>query len=110
MNYEFEKKEAIAKAEQDKKDAIAASEKKRQTLFLIFIAALAVGAGIIAFVIFRSLKVTKAQKLEIQEQKALVEEKQKEILDSIHYARRIQSALITSERYIERNLSKFQRS
>ena len=36
----------------------------------------------------------------------LVEEKQKEILDSIYYARRIQQALITSEKYIENKLGK----
>jgi hypothetical protein len=36
----------------------------------------------------------------------LVEEKQKEILDSIYYARRIQRALITSEKYIENKLTK----
>jgi hypothetical protein len=36
----------------------------------------------------------------------LIEEKQKEILDSIHYARRIQTALLTSNCYIARNLKK----
>ena len=36
----------------------------------------------------------------------MIEEKQKEILDSIHYAKRIQTALLTSEKYIERNLNK----
>ena len=35
-----------------------------------------------------------------------VEEKQKEILDSIHYARRIQRSLLTSEMYIEKKLKK----
>ncbi len=34
------------------------------------------------------------------------EEKQKEVMDSIRYARRIQSALITSEKYIARNLNR----
>ena len=43
---------------------------------------------------------------EIEAQKKLVEEHQKEILDSIHYASRIQRALITSERYIEKSLKK----
>jgi hypothetical protein len=39
-------------------------------------------------------------------QKQEVEEKQKEILDSIHYAKRIQTALLTSEYYIEKNLKR----
>ena len=38
------------------------------------------------------------------------EEKQKEVLDSIHYAKRIQTALLTNEKYIERNLLKLTRS
>ena len=33
-------------------------------------------------------------------------EKQKEILDSINYAKRIQMALLPNEKYIERNLNK----
>jgi PAS domain S-box-containing protein len=48
------------------------------------------------------------QKQVIEEQKALVEkayaqlqEKNKEVMDSIYYAKRIQAALITSEKYIE---------
>jgi type VI protein secretion system component VasK len=46
------------------------------------------------------------QKQEVEEQKHLIEEKQKEILDSIQYARRIQRSLLTSEKYIARHLSK----
>jgi hypothetical protein len=41
----------------------------------------------------------KAEK-QLSEQKKLVEMKQKEVLDSIHYAKRIQSALMPTERYI----------
>jgi hypothetical protein len=46
----------------------------------------------------------------IQQQKKDVEEKQKEILDSIHYAKRIQKTLLTSEKNIEKMLKKFNRS
>jgi phosphoserine phosphatase RsbU/P len=44
--------------------------------------------------------------LKLQNSLDLIEEKQKEILDSIYYARRIQQALITSEKYIENKLGK----
>ena len=44
------------------------------------------------------------QKETVEKQKELVEEKQKEILDSIRYAKRIQTALLTSEKYIGRKL------
>jgi tetratricopeptide (TPR) repeat protein len=46
------------------------------------------------------------QKQEIENQKHLVEEKQKEIIDSIKYAKRIQTALLTNEKYISKNLGK----
>ncbi len=36
-------------------------------------------------------------------QKFIIEEKQKEILDSIHYAKRIQQAMLTSEEYITKH-------
>jgi uncharacterized protein YlzI (FlbEa/FlbD family) len=42
----------------------------------------------------------------IEQQKYLVEEKQKEILDSIHYARRIQTALLPTERYVDKTLTR----
>ena len=39
-------------------------------------------------------------------QKTLLEEKNKDITDSIHYAKRIQESLLPTEKYIERNLSR----
>jgi hypothetical protein len=54
---------------------------------------------IFAGFVFRSLKATRIQKI-------IIEEKQKEILDSIHYAKRIQTALMTNEKYIEKNLKR----
>lgn len=45
-----------------------------------------------------------AQKNEIEAQKMLIEEKQTEILDSIHYAKRIQSTLLAQEYLIRKHL------
>lgn len=50
-----------------------------------------------------------SQKNEIEKQKLVVEERQKEILDSIKYAKRIQAALLTNERYIHRVLAKLKK-
>ena len=104
FKYEFEKKEAALKAEQDKKDALASEENRRQKLFLGLVAAIAFAVGIVALIVIRSLRVTKKQKRIIEKQKHIVEEKQKEILDSIHYAKRIQRALLPSDKFIERNI------
>jgi ribosomal protein L4 len=48
----------------------------------------------------------KERTVELQHQKELVEEKNKDILDSIRYAKRIQQSLLPSEAYIKRVLKK----
>ncbi len=97
MQYEHDKKELIMKAEQDKKDLISAEElKQKEKERNYFIA----GFGlviILALFIFRGYRQKQNDNKLITLQKHLVEEKQKEILDSIHYAKRIQSALMISE-------------
>lgn len=52
-------------------------------------------------------KLLSVQKHEIEKQKYLVETKQKEILDSINYARRIQTALMASDRLISSHLPEY---
>lgn len=118
MNFEFDKKQAVAKAEREKKEAVAKTleNKEKQKNKIIFISVL---SGLLLALVFtgfvlKSYRQKKkinvlitSQKQETERQKLLIEEKQKEILDSIHYARRIQTALLTSEKYIARNLQKF---
>lgn len=104
MQYEFDKKEAAARLEQEKKDAVAAAEKHRQRVVLYAISAF--GLLVLAFAVFayRSFLQKRRANIEISRQKALIEEKQKEILDSIRYARRIQRSLMPTERYVQRCL------
>ena len=73
---------------------------------------------VLAGFIFRSLQTTRKQKyiieiqkvaverqkLEVERQKIIVEEHRKDMIDSITYAKRIQMALLPSERYINKNL------
>jgi tetratricopeptide (TPR) repeat protein len=49
------------------------------------------------------------QKKEVEEQKYIIEEKQKEVMDSINYARRIQQAHLPSNKYIEKKLGELKR-
>jgi hypothetical protein len=44
------------------------------------------------------------QKEQIQDQNIILEVKQKEILDSIRYAKRIQQALLPSNNFLERKI------
>lgn len=94
LSYEFDKKETLAKAEQEKKDFETASAIKRQRII-----SWAVGLGLFMVVIFsvflyKRFLVTQKQKAIIEEQKMLVDEKNTEILDSITYAKRLQDAIL----------------
>ncbi|MDP3557835.1 MAG: SpoIIE family protein phosphatase [Bacteroidota bacterium] len=48
-----------------------------------------------------------ARTAEVSKQKDVIEEKQKEIVDSIHYARRIQKTILPSNDYLAKNLNDF---
>jgi tetratricopeptide (TPR) repeat protein len=109
LNYEFEKREAELKAEQEKKDAVALADKKRQKVLFWLISAIAIAISLIALIVFRSLRTTKKQKIIIEKQKELVEEKQREVLDSIHYAKRIQRSLLPTDKYIHKQFIRLKR-
>ncbi len=105
MQYTYEKKELENKAEQDKKDTIAKAElKQKENERNYFIAGFGLVA-ILALFILRGYKQKQKANAIILHQKHLVDEKQKEILDSIYYARKIQLALLPSEKYIDKNLA-----
>jgi len=106
MNYEFEKKEAAAKLEQEKREAVAAAESRKQKIIISSVSAILVLVFVFALFAYRSYLQKQRANKEITQQKHLIEEKQKEILDSIHYAKRIQTALMPHDKYIERNLKK----
>ncbi|MGZ3933168.1 MAG: hypothetical protein ACXVP0_18350, partial [Bacteroidia bacterium] len=113
MQYEFDKKEAAAKLEQNKKDLKAYEEKQQQQLIIGVVSVGIILVLALTLVILRSLRqnqkknrIITEQKLLVEKQKELVEEKQREVLDSIHYARKIQQALITPEKYIDKSLQR----
>jgi tetratricopeptide (TPR) repeat protein len=128
MTYDFEKKEAVADAEHKKElenqEAIAKEKNRKQKLIITFVIAGLFLVLIFAGFIFRSLRITRKQKDIIEQQKNLVEEQkevveqqkliveehQKDIIDSIRYARRIQRSLLPTEKYIDKNLNRLNRS
>jgi serine phosphatase RsbU (regulator of sigma subunit) len=121
LNFEFAKKQAIEKAEQDKKDAIAISDKNRQRAIIIAVSVVLVLLVVFSIILFSRFKITQRQKALIEaqkkvveeqkqlveQQKSLVEEKNKDITDSIHYASSIQRALFTTEEYIGKSLKEY---
>jgi tetratricopeptide (TPR) repeat protein len=120
LKYEYDKKstaDSVKNAELQKvKDAQLAAQnaslKQERTQRYALYGGLILIAGFFAFV-FNRFRVIQKQKQVIENQKVLVDkayetlhEKNKEVLDSIYYARRIQRALVTSEKYIEKNLKR----
>ncbi len=118
--YEYEKQKALDDAENEKQIAIEQESKAKQKI-IIYSIALGLGLVVIFLIfVFNRLQVTKRQKIvieiqkqEVEQQKAVVEkahelleEKNSEIIASIRYAKRIQDALMTSQKYIERNINR----
>jgi len=115
--FEVEKKETELKiksaAEEEKLKAIAAEEKKRQQIVIASVAGVLLVVVIFSLFLYKRFRITNRQKNIIEKQKqkvdeayAMLHEKNKEVMDSIHYAHRIQRALITSEKYIENSLNR----
>ncbi len=106
FKYEFEKKEAFLKDEQEKKDILSKASNKRQQIIIICGALGFLFLVVFAFFMYRSN--TQKQKInsELADKNTVIAEKQKEIIDSIIYAKRIQSALLPGYSYIERTLNR----
>jgi tetratricopeptide (TPR) repeat protein len=106
MNYEFSALESEAKLGQEKKDAITAEEHKKNNFIILSFGFTLLLLGGLAFYIYKSYTAKQKANKKLEDQKNIIEEKQHEILSSIHYAKRIQRALLTSEAYIEKNLQR----
>jgi serine phosphatase RsbU (regulator of sigma subunit) len=116
--YEYEKQKALDDAQYEKQIAIEQEAKEKQTI-LTYAAGGGLGlVGIFLIFVFNRLQVTRkqkniieAQKLEVEKQKEVVdiahhelEEKNKEITDSIQYAKRIQSAILPPIKQVKKYL------
>jgi tetratricopeptide (TPR) repeat protein/serine phosphatase RsbU (regulator of sigma subunit)/DNA-binding CsgD family transcriptional regulator len=113
--YEYEKKKALDNVENEKLVAIEKEQKEKQQFITMATAGGLVLTGIFLLIVFNRLRVTRKQKLIIEdqkveveeqrdisnEQKLIVEEKNKEILDSISYAKRIQEAILPPPRLVK---------
>jgi tetratricopeptide (TPR) repeat protein len=105
LNTEKKLKEADSKEK-----AELLKQQKRLSTFIIFVISFCIillFAAIMAFLKNKkSNKIIREQKRQTEIQKKIVEEKQKEILDSIRYAKRIQNSLLPLENTITKSLNK----
>ncbi len=110
--YEFEIKEAELKSEQEKRELILNGEIKRQKLIFLVSIIGAIAFLVFSIILYKRVKLIRNQKQIIESQKAemsnafaVLNEKNKEILDSIHYARRIQNAVLTNEDFFKNHFA-----
>jgi len=101
FEYEYDKKEALLTAEQEKKDAIAEEQLHKREVYLTAATTVTFLLGIISLILFFFYRTrTKAnlalekKNVEISEQKSIIEEKNLHITDSIRYAERLQAAIL----------------
>ncbi|HXB11857.1 MAG TPA: SpoIIE family protein phosphatase, partial [Bacteroidia bacterium] len=104
LNYEYEQKQQAQKLEDEKKEAISAEKARHErNIRNIYLGGFIVVLFLTILVFRNLLKVRKSnkiiteQKREVELQRNLVEEKNRDITDSINYARRIQQAMLPTK-------------
>jgi tetratricopeptide (TPR) repeat protein len=103
------------KFKMDTKEALAKEEADRQAIIRnTFMAACGI-MFFVAILVYRSYRnkskanqLISEQKKELELQKEILDEKNKEVTDSIHYAKRIQISLLPTEKFMERQLNALQ--
>ncbi|NNM93828.1 MAG: tetratricopeptide repeat protein [Bacteroidia bacterium] len=101
MVFRFQQQEDSAKAVQVRIDAVHSEEVKRQNTIIYAVSAGLILVLLLALSILRSLQqnrkktqIIAAQKADVEKKNILIEEKNKDILDSITYAKRLQDAIL----------------
>ena len=108
MQFEFDKQtmsDSLSRAEAEKITALEHQQEIDQQKTLMYAGSLILLLVIIfSIVVFNRLKISNKQKATIEQQKLVVEIKNREITDSINYAKRIQSAILPSIDKIKESL------
>ncbi len=104
--YRAEKEERIRELEKTKKESEHQAEIKQRNIIIISIVLGLILTFVFALFIYRSLKQKQKANLLLEEKNHIIGEKNKDIMDSIHYAKRIQSSLLPTQKYIDRILNK----
>jgi serine phosphatase RsbU (regulator of sigma subunit)/Tfp pilus assembly protein PilF len=104
MNYEFEKERIAMQKEQEKQTALAEEADKQRLMWIFGISIVLVIVTISSLFLFTRLRIIRGQKAIIEQQKLLVEEKSKEVYDSINYAKRIQYTLLAHDNFLSAHL------
>jgi tetratricopeptide (TPR) repeat protein len=98
--YDFAEIEKEYESQAREKDLLHAVNEKQQRIYIFFSAIILLIVILFSVIIYRKYKTS-------QLQKKIIEHKNKEVMDSIHYAKRIQSSMLPTEKYIEKSINKY---
>ncbi|MCF8424127.1 MAG: SpoIIE family protein phosphatase [Bacteroidia bacterium] len=104
---DYEKRKLADRAEQDIKDSISQKEKQQQLIITYAVLSVLLLLIVFSFLLFKRFRLTNKQKEIIEQQKHIVEEKHKEITDSINYAERIQKTFLASNDLLNQHLKNY---
>ncbi len=102
--YDTETKEKENRLLQQDK-MIAKKSLQNQRLLSYFIAGILILVFVFSYISYKNLKKQKRMNIILKEQKELVEQSRKEILDSIMYAKRIQTTILAHKEFIDSNIA-----
>lgn len=104
VRFIYDKQKALDAKEYEKQKAVSAERVQKQKVISWAIAGSLVLVIVFSAFVFNRLRFTKKQNKTIEAQKNLVEGKQKEILASITYAKRLQEAILPPDQYVKSHL------
>ncbi|MEO6303203.1 MAG: tetratricopeptide repeat protein [Bacteroidia bacterium] len=104
LRFEYEHQEIVRKEEEARKEAEFKAKSRQQKIIIFSFLFIVIIISVFSYFLFSRYKLTQQQKRIIEKQKNEVDIKQKEILDSIHYAKRIQTTLLAHKDFIDENV------
>jgi len=102
IEFEYEKQKALDLKDHEKQMEVSVEKEKKQKVISYCIAVGLILALLLSLFIINRLRITRKQKGIIELQKKLVEEKQKEVFESITYAKRLQEAILPPQDFINK--------
>lgn len=107
MQYEYDKKEILAKVQQEKLNALNQEDKQKKRISIISISVVLVLLCIFSAFLFSRFIVARKQKIQIENQKIEIEKSYKQIRDSINYAQKIQQSILPSPEEIKEHFNDY---
>jgi len=105
--FDSEKKDneiKLLNKDKEKQEALTTSERKKQKIIIASVSAGMIFMLVFVFFVYRSYRQKKKDNIEITRQKEIIEEKNLEVRASITYAKRIQTAILPSDKIMQETL------